>query len=62
MKKTKIICSIGPASCDPEIMCKMVENGMDVARFNFSHATIEERENVIASVKKVTNMPQKKKN
>ncbi len=56
MKKTKIICSIGPASCDPEIMCKMVENGMDVARINFSHATIEERENVIASVKKVTNM------
>lgn len=53
MKKTKIICSIGPASTNPDIMEKMVENGMNVARINFSHATIEERENVVASVKEV---------
>lgn len=53
MKKTKIICSIGPASCDPDIMSKMVNNGMNVARINFSHATLEEKQNVVASVKKV---------
>lgn len=53
MKKTKIICSIGPASTDVEIMTKMVNAGMNVARINFSHATIEERENVVASVKEV---------
>ena len=35
MKKTKIICSIGPASTAPEVMCKMVEVGMNVARINF---------------------------
>ncbi len=56
MKKTKIICSIGPASTDPEIMSKMVMNGMNVARINFSHATLEEKQNVVASVKKVREM------
>jgi len=53
MKKTKIICSIGPASCNIETMTKMVENGMNVARINFSHATIEERKEVVSVVKKV---------
>lgn len=54
MKKTKIICSIGPASNDYEkAFKKMVLNGMNVARINFSHATIEERETVVSLVKKV---------
>ena len=52
MKKTKIICSIGPASTAPEVMCKMVEVGMNVARINFSHATMEERKAVVESVHK----------
>ena len=53
MKKTKIICSIGPASCNPDVMEKMVYAGMNVARINFSHATLEEKENVVTSVKEV---------
>ncbi len=53
MKKTKIICSIGPASCDPSVMSEMVKVGMNVARINFSHATLEERKNVVDSVKAV---------
>jgi len=53
MKKTKIICSIGPSSCDADVMEKMVLNGMNVARINFSHATLEEKENVVATVKEV---------
>ena len=53
MKKTKIICSIGPASVNPDVMEQMVNVGMNVARINFSHATILERENVVKSVKKV---------
>ncbi|MDD3453338.1 MAG: pyruvate kinase [Bacilli bacterium] len=56
MKKTKIICSIGPASCDPSVMVEMVKNGMNVARINFSHATLEEKQNCVASVKKVREM------
>ena len=56
MKKTKIICSIGPASTDPSVMSKMVEAGMNVARINMSHATLEEKIAVVASVKEVRKM------
>ena len=59
MKKTKIICSIGPASTAPEVMSKMVEIGMNVARINFSHATMEERKAVVESVHKVREMTKK---
>ena len=53
MKKTKIVCSIGPASNNYETFKKMALAGMNVARVNFSHATIEERETVMSLVKKV---------
>ncbi|MFI3260387.1 MAG: pyruvate kinase [bacterium] len=53
MKKTKIICSIGPASSPVEVMTKMVESGMNVARINCSHATSEEKITVVQSVKEV---------
>lgn len=53
MKKTKIICSIGPASNKIEVFRKMVEAGMNVARVNFSHATMEERQTVIDLVHQV---------
>jgi pyruvate kinase len=36
-KKTKLVCTIGPASSDPAIMEEMIQEGMDVARLNFSH-------------------------
>ena len=41
MKKTKIICTIGPSSSNEEMMRKMLLAGMDVARLNFSHGTHE---------------------
>lgn len=53
MKKTKIICSIGPASSKYETFKQMVLNGMNVARINFSHATEEEIKNTLDLVKKV---------
>ena len=43
MKKTKIICSIGPATQSWENFKGIVDAGMNVARINFSHATLEER-------------------
>ena len=53
MKKTKIVCSIGPASNEADVMEQMVLKGMNVARVNFTHATIEERDKAIASVREV---------
>lgn len=38
MRKTKIVCTIGPATDDENVMREMMKNGMDVARFNFSHS------------------------
>ena len=60
MKKTKIICSIGPASNSVEVMEQLVLNGMNCARINMSHATEEEVTKVIETVREVrkkTGMP-----
>ena len=53
MRKTKIICTIGPACENEETLTKMCEAGMNVARLNFSHGTHEEHLAKIALVKKV---------
>lgn len=59
MKKTKIVTSIGPSSCSVEVFKKMVEAGANVARINFSHATLEERVNVVNTVKEVRKLTNK---
>ena len=43
MKKTKVVCTMGPNTNDKELMRKLMQNGMDVARFNFSHGDHEEQ-------------------
>lgn len=53
MRKTKIVCTIGPASEREETLEKMVEAGMNVARINFSHGTHEEHAQKISRIKAV---------
>lgn len=43
MKKTKVVCTMGPNTNDKELMKQLILNGMDVARFNFSHGDHEEQ-------------------
>lgn len=50
MKKTKIICTLGPATDNPQTLEKMIEAGMDVARFNFSHGAYEDHEKRLKEV------------
>ena len=60
MKKTKVICTIGPASDSVEVMGKMVNAGMNCARINLSHATKEEilkTINIVREVRKQCNLP-----
>ena len=58
IKKTKIICSIGPATETEEILTKLVNEGMNVVRINFSHGNYEEykkRVEMVENVRKITN-------
>ena len=52
-RKTKIICTLGPAVDAQEMMEGLIKAGMNVARINFTHATIEEREQACATVREV---------
>jgi pyruvate kinase len=49
--KTKIVCTIGPASRARETMAAMIEAGMNVARLNFAHGTFDEHAAIIADVR-----------
>lgn len=51
MRKTKIVCTLGPATNDVEIMKQLIHNGMDAARINFSHGTYETHAETIAKLK-----------
>lgn len=53
MRKTKIICTLGPATKDDEVLKQLMENGMDVARINFSHGSQAEHKVTMDRVKKM---------
>ncbi len=54
MPKTKIVCTIGPASSSPQIIRRLIENGMSVARLNFSHGTHEEHKEKIRIIRDIS--------
>jgi len=52
-RRTKIVCTIGPASDSEEMITKLVTSGMDVARLNFSHGTGDYHRTIISRLKKI---------
>ena len=53
MRKTKIVCTLGPATDDEKTLRNVIDSGLDVARFNFSHGNHEEQKERIDKVKKI---------
>ena len=53
MRKTKIICTLGPSTEDENILREMILSGMDVARINMSHGTHEEHKKKIDTIKRL---------
>ena len=53
MRRTKIICTMGPATDDVSVLDKLIKTGMDVARFNFSHGTYEEQQRRMDSFREI---------
>src|SRR3979490_2820152 len=51
MRRTKIVATTGPPPRDPETLVRLVEAGMDVARLNYSHGTLEEHAETVRRVR-----------
>ncbi|MEO9174725.1 MAG: pyruvate kinase, partial [Gaiellales bacterium] len=51
LRRTKIVCTIGPATREPDVLRKLVGGGMDCARINFSHGSLDEHRETIARVR-----------
>jgi pyruvate kinase len=51
MRRTKIVATVGPASREPEVLARMVDAGLDVARLNFSHGSVEEHAETVTRVR-----------
>jgi pyruvate kinase len=54
MRRAKIVCTIGPASCDEATLRGLVEAGMNVARMNFSHGTREEHRDMYRRIREIS--------
>ena len=53
-RRAKIVCTLGPSSSSPEMIDRLVRCGMDVARLNFSHGTLEDHARNVASVRRAS--------
>src|SRR3712207_4497287 len=51
MRSTKIVATIGPASREPDVLERMIREGMDVARLNFAHGTAEDHAETVERVR-----------
>ncbi|WCA22235.1 pyruvate kinase [Candidatus Phytoplasma oryzae] len=53
INKTKIICTLGPSSYEEKVLKEMIKSGLNIARFNFSHADYEKSINVIKIIRSI---------
>ncbi|MGE5817692.1 MAG: pyruvate kinase [Deltaproteobacteria bacterium] len=53
MRRTKIVCTIGPASVSDKVLTGLIESGMNVARLNFSHGDYEFHKKVIGKIRRI---------
>ena len=53
-RKTKIVCSIGPACDNDDVIREMIREGMNIARFNFSHGTYEWHKQAMDRIKRIS--------
>ena len=53
LRKTKIVCTLGPSTDDENVMRSLIEEGMNVARFNFSHGGHEEQFGRLSRLRKL---------
>ena len=56
LNKTKIVCTVGPASESPEILGKMIKGGMNIARLNFSHGDFNWHKTVIENIRQAASV------
>ncbi len=54
MKRTKIVCTIGPASHDRHVLEEMIKNGMNVCRLNFSHGSYDDHRKMVRAIRAVS--------
>lgn len=54
MRRTKIVCTLGPVSSSPEVIHRLIEAGMNVARLNLSHGTQEDHARVIGHIREIS--------
>lgn len=53
MRRTKIVCTLGPSTDKEDVLRNLMKNGMNVARMNFSHGTHEEQKARLDMIKKL---------
>lgn len=59
-RRTRIVCTIGPANASPGVLKKVMDGGMDVARLNFSHESREEHRSLIETIRRISQGKERK--
>ena len=56
MIRTKVVATMGPASSVPDVLTRMIEEGLDVCRLNFSHGDLAEHEKILKVIRNASRL------